>query len=63
MFFPLLGLFDMLLPEAATRYVLWQKVFLKISQNSLEKTCVGVSFLNAGLKSFLYVRVHTQIIH
>ena len=54
MFFPLLGLFDMLLPQATTEDVLWQKVFLKISQNSLE---------NAGLKISLYVRVHTQIIH
>ena len=63
MFFPLLGLFDMLLPEAATRDVLWQKVFLKISQNSLEQTWVEVSFLNTGLKISLYVRVHTKIIH
>ena len=30
--------------EAATRGVLWKKVFLKISQISLENTCVEVSF-------------------
>ena len=32
-------------PEAATGGVLWKKVFLKISQNSQEHSCVGVSFL------------------
>ena len=31
--------------EAATRGVLWKKVFLKISQNSQENSCVRVSFL------------------
>ena len=31
--------------EAATRSVLWQKVFLEILQNSLENTCARVSFL------------------
>ena len=31
--------------EAATGDVLWEKVFLEISQNSQENTCVGVSFL------------------
>ena len=30
--------------EAATRGVLWKKVFLEISQNSQENTCVRVSF-------------------
>ena len=32
-------------PEAATRGVLCKKVFLEISQNSQENTCVRVSFL------------------
>ena len=31
--------------EAATRGVLWKKVFLEISQNSQENTCARVSFL------------------
>ena len=31
--------------EAAARGVLWKKVFLEISQNSQESTCVIVSFL------------------
>ena len=31
--------------EAATRGVLQKKVFLKITQNLQENTCVGVSFL------------------
>ena len=31
--------------EAATRDVLWKKVFLEISQNSQENTCAIVSFL------------------
>ena len=31
--------------EAATRGVLWKKVFLKILQNSQENTCARVSFL------------------
>ena len=31
--------------EAATRGVLWKKVFLEISQNSQENTCAKVSFL------------------
>ena len=30
--------------EAATRGVLWKKLFLKIPQISQENTCVGVSF-------------------
>ena len=33
-------------PEAATRGVLQKKVFLEISQNSQENTCVRVSFLS-----------------
>ena len=32
-------------PEAATRGVLQEKVFLEISQNSLENNCVRASFL------------------
>ena len=31
--------------EATTGGVLWKKVFLKISQNSQENTCVEVSFI------------------
>ena len=33
------------LAEAATRGVLWKKVFLEIWQNSPENTCARVSFL------------------
>ena len=33
------------LPEAATRGVLWKKVFLEISQNSQESACARASFL------------------
>ena len=36
--------------EAATRGVLCKKVFLEISQNSLENTCTGVSFLISFVK-------------
>ena len=32
--------------EAATRGVLWNKVFLEISQNSQENTCARVPFFN-----------------
>ena len=32
-------------PEAATRGVLWKKVFLEISQNSQENTCARDSWL------------------
>ena len=41
------GLYDMSLnpSEAATRDVLWKKVFLEISQNSQENTGARVSFL------------------
>ena len=46
---PFLGLkrsnVECLLSEAATRGVLWKKVFLEISQNSQENTCARVSFL------------------
>ena len=38
--------------EAATGGVLWEKVFLEISQNSQENTCVRVSFL-IKLRPFL----------
>ena len=31
--------------EVATRGVLWEKLFLEISQNSQENTCARVSFL------------------
>ena len=34
-----------LITEAAPRGVLWKKVFLEISQNSLENACIRVSFL------------------
>ena len=30
--------------EAAIGAILWKKLFLEISQNSQENTCVGVSF-------------------
>ena len=30
--------------EAGTGGALWKKVFLKVSQNSQENTCVGASF-------------------
>ena len=35
----------MFLTEAATRSVLWRKMFLEISQNSQENNCASVSFL------------------
>ena len=35
--------------EAATKGVLWKKVFLEISQNSLEKTCAFVKLLGVQL--------------
>ena len=38
-------LIDTKYSEAATRGVLYKKVFLKISQNSQENTCARVSFL------------------
>ena len=40
-------------PKAATKCVLWKKVFLEISQISQENTCARVSFFNkvAGPKS------------
>ena len=34
--------------EAATEGVLWEKMFLKILQNSQENTCARVSFLKLG---------------
>ena len=37
----------LLLSEAATRRVLWNKVFLKNSKNSQENACVGVSIKKA----------------
>ena len=33
-----------IIKEPATRGVLWEKVFLEISQNSQENTCARVSF-------------------
>ena len=39
--------------EAAIRGVLWKKVFLEISLNSQENTCVKVSFLIKLLASGL----------
>ena len=33
-----------IIPEAATRCLLWKKVFLKVAHNSQENTCVGVTF-------------------
>ena len=40
-------------PEAATRGVLWKKVFLEILQNLQENTCARVSFFTkvAGLRA------------
>ena len=42
--------------DAATRGVLWKKVFLEISQNSQENTCARVLFLiklqGSGLQLF-----------
>ena len=42
-----------LLTEAATRGALCKKVFLEISQNSLENTCARASFLIKLLASGL----------
>ena len=36
-------------PQRSRGFVLWKKVFLKISQISQENTCVGVSFRPATL--------------
>ena len=36
---------DLLLREAATRGILWKKVFLEILQNWKENNCARVSFL------------------
>ena len=46
-----MSVLSILSTEAATRAVLWKKVFLEISQNSQENTCARVSFFNkvAGL--------------
>ena len=45
------------LSEAATRGVLWKKVFLEISKNSQENTCARVSFLiKSVLKKGLWHR-------
>ena len=42
--------------EAATRGVIWKKVFLEISQNSQENTCVRVSFLIKDFFNFIKKR-------
>ena len=41
---------------AATRGILWKKMFLEISQNAQEKTCARVSFFNkvAGLSQIYF---------
>ena len=44
--------------EAATRGVLWKKVFLEISQNSQENTCARVSFL-MKLQVFNFIKKET----
>ena len=41
--------------EAATRGVLWEKVFLEILQNSQETTCARVSFLTSLKKTLTQV--------
>ena len=45
--------FAIIISEAAIRGVLWKKVFLEISLNSQENTCVKVSFLIKLLASGL----------
>ena len=50
--------------EAATRGVLWKKVFLEISQNSQENTCVRASFLiklQAQACNFIKKETLTQV--
>ena len=48
--------------EAATGEVLWQKVFLKISQNLQENTCVRFSFLiMLQALQFYEKETHTQV--
>ena len=50
--------------EAATRGVLFTKVFLEISQNSQENTCVRVSFLiklQAWACNFIKKETLTQV--
>ena len=46
-----LGLF----PEAATRGALWKKMFLEISQNSQENTCVSSPVPDFNLFQFLQI--------
>ena len=41
-----LNAIEILLAEATTGSVLWNKVFLQISQNSQESICARVSFFN-----------------
>ena len=51
--------------EAATRGVLWKKVFLEISQNSQENTCVRASFLiklQAQACNFIKKETLTQVL-
>ena len=45
---------ELVLSEAATRGVLWKKVFLKISQNSQENTCARVFFLIKLHATYVY---------
>ena len=52
-------------PEAATREVLWKKMFLEISQNSQENTCeLKRLFFNkvAGLRLDKYVLIMNALI-
>ena len=48
-----------LIIEAATRGVLWKKVFLEISRNLQENTCARVSFLIKLQASCIYIEKET----
>ena len=47
-----------LILEAATGSVLWEKVFIEISQNSQENTCTRASFL---IKNFIKKETLAQV--
>ena len=47
------------IPEAATRGILWKKVFLEILQNSPGNTCVRASFLRKLQASGIFIKKGT----
>ena len=57
-FYLRLGLF----PEAATGGVLWKKMFLEISQNSQENTCVSSPVPDFNLFQFLQMLIKRKLL-